>query len=206
MPYKIGLTGGIGSGKSTVAKAFSELGVATFSADTISHELSEKGQPGYLEMLALFGPEILNANGELNRNAIGDIIFKDKALKSQLENSLHPLILQTLHRQADAANTRYCVLDIPLLINTAERERVDRILVVHCKQKERIARIQKRNGWSAEKIAKVMKNQVSEPALIAAADDIVDNNGDITAIKQQVADLHERYLGYANRKRDFNPA
>ncbi len=199
MPYKIGLTGGIGSGKSTVARAFAELGVPTFSADTISHEISAKGQPGYLKIVEFFGPEILDANGELNRRVLGDIIFSDKAKKKSLEKILHPMIMQALHRQADATNAPYCVLDIPLLINTPERERVDRILVVHCGQEQRIARIQKRNGWSTEKIARVMKNQVSEQALLEAADDVVDNSGDIETIKEQVADLHKLYLGYANR-------
>jgi len=206
MPYKIGLTGGIGSGKSTVAQAFTELGVPTFSADTISHELSAKDQPGYLKIVELFGAEILETNGELNRRALGDIIFSDKAQKLQLEKILHPMIMQALHHQADAANTPYCVLDIPLLINTAERERVDRILVVHCEQGQRIARIQKRNDWSTEKIARVMKNQVTEQALLEAADDIVDNNGDIKTLKEQVADLHKLYLVYAGGKRDFSPA
>ncbi len=200
MPYKIGLTGGIGSGKSTVARAFSELGVATFSADTISHELSAKGQPGYLKIVALFGSEILETNGELNRRALGDIIFSDKAKKLQLESILHPMIMQALHHKADTTNGPYCVLDIPLLVSTAERERVDRILVVHCERENRVARVQKRNGWSTEKIARVMKNQVPEQALLEAADEVVDNNGDIKALKDQVAGLHKLYLDCANRR------
>ena len=197
MPYKIGLTGGIGSGKSTVAEAFSGLGVPTFSADAISHELSQEGQPGYLKIVELFGPEILDANGVLDRGALGNIVFNDKALKSQLENILHPMILQSLHQQADATNSPYCVLDIPLLINTAERERVDRVLVVHSDKEKRIARIQNRSGWPLEKIEAVMNNQLSDRELMQAADDVVDNSGDIGAITEQVARLHLKYLALA---------
>lgn len=197
MPYKIGLTGGIGSGKSTVASAFMDLGIPTFSADTISHELSQKNQAGYLKIVDAFGPTILKTNGELDRHALGDIVFNDENQKSRLENILHPMIMKVLHQYADAEKTLYCVLDIPLLINTAERERVDRILVVHCDRKKRIARIQNRNGWSAEKIGMVMENQVSDQALRDAADDIIDNSGAISSIKEQVASLHPRYLELA---------
>ncbi len=197
MPYKVGLTGGIGSGKSTVANAFSRLGIATFSADVIGHALSENGQPAYHKIVETFGSHILKPDGELDRKALGNIVFSDSAQKSRLEGILHPLIMQVLHQQADAANTAYCVLDIPLLINTAERERVDRILVVQCEQQERIARIQKRNGWSREKINRVMNNQVSEQTLLAAADDVIDNSSDIAAINAQVARLHQKYLVFA---------
>jgi dephospho-CoA kinase len=200
MPYKIGLTGGIGSGKSTVCKAFSELGVPTFSADSISHELSSKNQPAYLKIIETFGSSILKTNGELDRGVLGDIVFNDKVLKTRLENILHPMIRRVLHQRADAAEAPYCVLDIPLLINTAERERVDRVLVVLCDQSRRIARIRKRSSWSEEKIVRVMDNQVSDQALMDAADEVVDNNGDITAIKNQVAGLHEMYLGFARNK------
>jgi dephospho-CoA kinase len=104
------------------------------------------------------------------------------------------MIMQALHQRADVLDTTYCILDIPLLINTAERDRVNRILVVRCEQKERIARIQKRNGWPLEKIEKAMKNQVSDQALLTAADDVLDNDGDIAAIGEQVAELHSVYL------------
>jgi dephospho-CoA kinase len=194
MPYKVGLTGGIGSGKSTVAQAFAALGVPTLSADAIAHELSGKNQPGYLKIVEVFGTDILKPDGELDRKALGDMIFSNRAQKAKLESILHPMIMQALHQQADALDAPYCILDIPLLINTAERERVNRILVVHCEQKERVARIQKRNGWPVEKIDKVMRNQVSDQELLEAADDVLDNDGDIAALREQVADLHRKYL------------
>jgi len=194
MAFKVGLTGGIGSGKSTVTRCFAQLGVATFSADAISHELSRKDAVGYNEIVKAFGNNVLTPDGELDRKALGDIIFSDNARKTQLENILHPMIMRSLHEQADAADTPYCILDIPLLINTAERERVDHVLVVHCDKKQRIERIQQRNGWSLDKINSVMDNQVSDEALVTAADDIVDNSGDISGIQEQLVPLHQFYL------------
>lgn len=197
MPYKIGLTGGIGSGKSTVANAFVELGIPVFDADSIGRELSAKNQPGYLGIVKLFGDKVLAADDELDRAALGDLVFENKSLREKLENILHPLILSAMHQRADAERAPYCVLDIPLLVNTPEATRVNRILVVHCAREKRIERIRTRNRWSNEKIARVMDSQVSEQELIAAADDIVDNSGTPEAIAPQVEQLHLKYLQLA---------
>ena len=199
MPYKIGLTGGIGSGKSTVARAFEALGVPVFSADAIGHRLSARGEPAYLEIVSAFGTAILDDAGELDRAALGDIVFADERQKKRLEQILHPLILQRMHEQADQETATYCILDIPLLVGTREVERVDRILVVDCKRSTRFERIRQRNGWRDEKIERVMQNQVSDASLVEAADDIVDNNGEIDAIAPQVAALHQKYLELAER-------
>lgn len=200
MPYKIGLTGGIGSGKSTVADAFAELDVPTFSADTIGHALSAKHQPAYQKIVELFGQKVLTRDGELDRAMLGNLVFQDKMLKTKLETILHPLILASMHHAADAESAPYCVLDIPLLVNTEEVRRVDRVLVIHCDRKKRIERIRKRNGWSDEKIAKVMDSQASEQDLKAAADDVVDNNGSLEDIKIQVLTLHKKFLVLAASK------
>jgi len=194
MPYKVGLTGGIGSGKSTVTQAFADLDVPTFSADAIGHALSRKGQAAYAEIIRAFGPGILQADGELDRGALGDIVFNDKAQKTRLERILHPIIMQAMHQQADATSAPYCILDIPLLINSAERKRVDRVLVVDCDRETRIARIQARNGWSEEKIHRVMHSQPGSRKLLEAADEVLDNNGTLANIATQVAALHRRYL------------
>ncbi len=197
MPYKIGLTGGIGSGKSTVAGAFVELGVPVFSADAIGHRLSANGEPGHREIVSAFGPEILDESGELDRAALGDIVFGDEKQRKKLEGILHPLILQNMHQQADAESAPYCVLDIPLLVGTDEVRCVNRILVVDCRRSTRFERIRKRSGWSDDKIERVMQNQVSDETLLAAADDIVDNNGGLDAIAPQVQALHRKYLALA---------
>ena len=170
MSYKVGLTGGIGSGKSTVANAFSNLGVTVFSADAISHALTQKGESAYLEIIKQFGTGILLQNGELDRAQLGDIIFNDNALKSRLEGILHPLIMQTMHRKADASQAPYIVLDIPLLIDSPEQSQVDRILVVDCEMNTRIERIKQRNGWSEKKIKAVMSAQTSALALLKDPD------------------------------------
>ena len=197
MIYKVGLTGGIGSGKSTVADLFSKLDVPVYSADQISHELSQKNAVAYQAIIATFGKDILQTNGEIDRQALGDIVFSDKALKIQLESILHPLILKTMHQRADAADFPYCILDIPLLINTAERDNVNRILVVHCARNIRIERIRKRNGWPLKKIKAVMANQISDQTLISAADDLIDNNHTVESLLPQVKKLHKRYLKLA---------
>lgn len=200
MSYKIGLTGGIGSGKSTVASAFSNLGVTVLSADEISHELTEKSGIAYLEIVKQFGSEVLLADGELNRARLGDIVFNDSGLRARLEGVLHPLIMQTMHQRADATKTPYVVLDIPLLIGTQEQSRVDHILVVDCDRTTRVERIKKRNGWSEEKIEAVMSAQTSEQALLDAADDVIDNNTNFSAVESQVAKLHLKYRELSVKK------
>ncbi len=197
MIYKVGLTGGIGSGKSTVANCFNELGVPIYNADQIGHELSQKHAEGYRAITETFGADILLTNGEIDRKALGDIVFNNKGLKTKLEAILHPLILHTMHQRAEAATFPYCIFDIPLLINTAEQDNVDRILVVKCAQKTRIKRIRKRSDWSNEKIKSVMADQPSEQVLIIEADDLIDNNHTIEALKPQVKKLHQQYLDLA---------
>lgn len=197
MTFKIGLTGGIGSGKSSVASAFANLGVPIFCADDISHELSRKGEPAYLQIVEQFGLKILLDSGELNRACLGDLVFNDNTLKSQLEGILHPLIMQAMHEKADATSAPYVVLDIPLLIGTPEQSWVDRILVVDCERNRRTKRVMKRNGWSVGKIEAIMSMQASEKALLYAADDIIDNNAGFNEIEMQVTKLHLRYLGYS---------
>lgn len=194
MIYKVGITGGIGCGKSTVCSVFEQLGIPSFSADAISHELSHSSGAAFELIVAAFSVEILNSDGEINRNKLGDIIFQDPLKKAQLENILHPQILFTLHARAQMSQAPYCVLDIPLLINTAEREKVDRILLVDCKQSTRKERIIKRSNWSTTKIQNVMQSQPSDYELQAAADDVIDNNHKLDKLMPQVKTLHAHYL------------
>lgn len=199
IPYKVGLTGGIGSGKSTVAGLFSKQGVPTFSADQISRELCQPKNAAYSQIVETFGLTILNKDGTLDRGALGDLIFKDPDKRKLLEHILHPMILQTMHQRADAVSFPYCVLDIPLLLNSAERERVDTILVVHCDREKRVQRIKKRSAWSDQKISRVMANQVSDEDLKAAANDWIDNSGKIDDIGPRVKALHAQYCSRATR-------
>jgi dephospho-CoA kinase len=194
IPFKVGLTGGIGSGKSTVARLFADSGVPTFSADAISHQLCEPGQAGYLEIVKSFGSSILNKDGTINRPALGDQVFNDNTLRAQLEHILHPMIKQTMHQRADAIDYPYCILDIPLLINSAERDRVNRVLVVHCERAIRLQRVKQRSAWSEEKIARVMASQPDDEAFKVAADDWLDNSGKIEDMAQRISKLHAQYL------------
>lgn len=197
MIYKIGLTGTIGSGKTTVSTLFSELGVAVFSADKIARQLSLKDQPAYLAILHEFGEHILDVQGQINREQLGNIVFKNSDLKAKLENILHPMIMRKLHQSAEAQDSAYCILDIPLLVNTVEQDKVDRILVIKSKLTTRIERIKQRNGWSDEKIALVMNAQASEQALLNAADDVLENEGEISNLMPKVKNLHQSYLKLA---------
>jgi len=192
--FKVGLTGGIGSGKTTVAAAFSELGVPTFSADAIGHELSQPGEAGYEEIVNAFGTGILNEDRSLNRTRLGDIVFNDPALKAQLENILHPLIMQRMHQRADACQAPYCILDIPLLVQTPEQDKVSRILVVTCDHDTRVARIKSRNHWPEDKIAAVIAAQLPQSVLIQSADDVILNDGTIKALTREVGSLHRYYI------------
>ncbi len=193
MPYKIGLTGGIGSGKSTATNAFKKLGVLCLSADTIGHELCAQGEPAYVEIVKLFGKDVLVADGALDRAAIGAIVFNNSLMKQRLENILHPRIMRRMHQLADDYTGPYCVLDIPLLINTNQQDSVDRILVVCCKLEIRIQRIKLRNGWNDKKIEAVMAAQQPQEVLIEAADDLIYNNGSLEEIDTQVSQLHLKY-------------
>lgn len=194
MTWKVGLTGGIGSGKTSLAQAFIAQGVPVFSADTISHELSQQGQAAYLKIVEHFGDAILRKDGEIDRAVLGNIVFNNSAQKYRLESILHPMIRERLHQAADAVDTPYCILDIPLLVNNrAELARVNRILVVTCETETRIARIKKRSQWSLEKIEAVIRQQLNDKTLIRAANDVLDNNGTIAELDAQVVALHHRY-------------
>jgi len=199
--FKVGLTGGIGSGKTTVATAFSDLGVPTFSADVIGYELSQPGEAGHKKIVSAFGHDILNEDQSLNRAKLGDIIFNDHALKAQLENILHPLIMERMHQCADACQAPYCILDIPLLIQTPEQDKVSRILVVACDHDTRVARIKSRNHWSEDKIAAVIAAQLPQSVLIDAADDVMFNDSDIVALALKVETLHVRYTRLLQKTR-----
>ncbi len=197
MVFKVGVTGGIGSGKSSVAAKFAELDVPTFSSDALARELCQPDQAPYKQIVAHFGQDILNTDQTLNRSALGDIVFNDNTQLKQLEAILHPAIFELMHCRADVCDAPYCILDIPLLIGTAEQKAVQRILVVHTDLAIRKQRIATRNGWSEEKIQSVIDAQRSEAELLAAAHDVIENNTALDDLNAPVATLHKRYIELA---------
>lgn len=191
----IGLTGGIASGKSTVASYFQALGITVINSDQIAKELTRVGMPALQQIVSHFGPEILNPTQELNRRLLRERIMADEAARLWLEQLLHPLILKELQARAKQVHTAYCVLEIPLLVETGPYPFIDRILVVDVEEATQLARLQTRDHLSLALAQQTLANQAQRAARLAAADDVLENQGDLARLKQAVAKLHEKYLG-----------
>jgi dephospho-CoA kinase len=191
---KIGLTGGIGCGKSTVARLFAELGVPVIDADQIAHQLVEKGEPALSEIIKAFGPDLLTEDGSLNRNYLKNLIFTDNRKKQNLEAILHPLIYASIQLATKKLSAPYCIICIPLLIETNKTDSVDRILVVDCPIETQIVRVRSRDQLSEEKIQAIIANQVSRAFRISKADDILDNSEIEYGLAESVKKLHNLYL------------
>ena len=191
---KVGLTGGIGCGKSTVSRLFSKLGVPIIDADEISHQLVQAGQPALQTIKNTFGSEVLLENGELNRAYLKKNIFENSATKQQLETILHPLVFQEISRQLHSFRAAYCIVSIPLLFETHAESLVNRILVVNCDVETQIERVKQRDDLSLERIQAIMATQVSSAFRQNHADDILDNSKNNTVLAEQVKKLHNFYL------------
>jgi dephospho-CoA kinase len=202
MPYTIGLTGGIGSGKSSVAELFSALGVAVIDADSIAHALSATGGAAITPIRATFGNGFISADGALDRVKMRDLAFAEPAAKKRLEAILHPLIRAESDRLAAAATTLYVVLMIPLLVESGGgvppgRDRYRRIAVVDCPAQTQVTRVMARSKLPEAQVRAIMAAQASREQRLAAADDVIDNAGPPHALAPQVGRLHERYLELA---------
>jgi dephospho-CoA kinase len=194
----VGLTGGIGSGKSAAADAFAELGADVVDTDAIARELTEKGGAALAHVEKLFGPEFLDEGGAMNRKKVRDLVFADPAAKRSLEALLHPMIREESGRRIAAARGPYAIHVVPLLIESPDyRSRVDRVLVVDCPEETQVARVRARSGLSEEEVRAIMRTQVSRAERLAAADDVIDNRGSRDALRKQVAALHQKYLQFA---------
>ena len=198
---RIGLTGGIASGKSTVAHRFMELGVPVIDADAAARAVVAPGTPGLVAVIERFGPSVLAENGELDRRALRDLVFTDPDSRRDLEAILHPLIRADMEQSAELAVGPYVVMDIPLLIEGGSRDRVDRILVVDVEEAVQLQRVMARDGCTLEQARAILASQASRAARLAAADDVLPNTGTVTDLRQAVDHLHERYLRLAEAQR-----
>ena len=197
-PLRIGLTGGIASGKSTVTQRFGELGVPVIDADVASRSVVEPGKPGLAQVVARFGTGVLDADGQLDRSALRNLIFKDSSLRQALDAILHPLIRVEMEREAVQSEGVYVVMAIPLLVEGGSaRKRVDRVLVVDADETLQIRRLQARDGSSVEQARAILASQASRAARLAAADDVLLNTGTVAELRQGVDRLHEQYLQLA---------
>ena len=197
---RVGLTGGIGSGKSEVARHFAALGVPIADADVAAHAVTAKGQPGYAAVIAAFGERAVAADGNLDRAWLRATVFGDARARERLESILHPLVRARLDEEVAAWRGAYGLLVVPLLLERGgARSRVDRVLVVDCPEDEQVRRVRARSGLSADEVRAIMATQLSREARLAQADDVIDNGGSREALAPQVARLHAMYSDLAAR-------
>jgi dephospho-CoA kinase len=199
--YRVGLTGGIASGKSTAAKFFGALGVPILDSDQIARDVVEPGQPPLERLVERFGAGILTPDGHLDRPALRDIVFSDPRARADLEALTHPAIGAAMEARSAAAGGPYQVLVIPLLVEKNLASHVDRVLVVDCDPELQMRRLRDRDGSSPEQAQAILRAQAPRAARLKAADDVITNEADMSAVQNQVAALHERYLELATQAR-----
>lgn len=193
----IGLTGGIGSGKSTVSALFARLGVPVLDTDLIARQLVEPGQPALEEIHTRFGPQVLTPDGRLDRAALRERVFADPEQRGALEGILHPRIRAAVREAREGLSAPYCVVVIPLLFESGQRELVDRILVVDVPEAEQVRRTRARDGLSEATVRAIMAAQVPRAVRLEGADEVISNDGDEAALEARVHELHRRYLRLA---------
>jgi dephospho-CoA kinase len=195
---KVGLTGGIGCGKSTVTTLFKQLNVPVLDADEIARQVVAVGQPALLLIQQSFGSDSVNADGSLNRDFIREQVFTDPEQKKKLEAIIHPLVYQTIQADLATLNAPYCILSIPLLFEVNRADFVDRVLVIDCPVATQIERVQKRDNLSPERVQSIIDSQVSRAFRLAHAEDIIDNTQSNAELAQQVEKLHNLYLSLSS--------
>jgi len=191
---KIGLTGGIGCGKTTVSKLFEQLNIEVIDADIIAHHLVEIGQPALKEIELAFGNDLLNVDGSLNRKKLGQIIFSDNQQKQKLEAILHPLIHAAIQTALKSIDSAYCIISIPLLFETNMTDLVDRILVIDCPEHIQIERVLKRDAMPLAQIQAIIDSQVSRTFRRSHADDLIDSSIANDKLAESVKKLHNSFI------------
>lgn len=196
----IGLTGGIGSGKSTVADLFAKLGIEIIDTDQLAREVVNPGTAALQKITEHFGPEILTRQKELDRKRLREIVFQAPEQRQWLEKLLHPLIRHAMQVRALHAKSPYCIAVVPLLVETKPNDLISRILVVDAPEHLQLARAMQRDGMSLEQAAAILQSQAGRAQRAAAANDIIYNDKDIANLEQQVLKLHQNYLELADQK------
>ncbi|MBO0407635.1 dephospho-CoA kinase [Aeromonas hydrophila] len=199
--YVVAITGGIGSGKTTVANQFAELGIEVVDADVIAREVVEPSTPALAAIAAHFGSAVITPDGQLDRRRLRERVFTDPPAKSWLNALLHPLIRTEMQRQCAAARSPYCLLVVPLLVENRLTALANRVLVIDVDEATQIERTCRRDGVSHEQAQAILAAQASRAERLAAADDVLDNqNGTPEAIKSRILALHETYLAFASQQ------
>jgi dephospho-CoA kinase len=200
MPFCVGLTGGIGCGKSSAAQLFQALGAGVVDVDDISHALTKPAGAGIPEIIRQFGPDFVKADGSLDRARMRELVFKDPQAKNRLEAILHPLIGTQAREQVAHARQPYVVLVVPLLLERGTyQDLVQRIAVVDCSEQTQIERTMRRSNLHESAVRAIMAAQISRADRLAKADDVLNNDGSEETLRQQVEALHQRYLGLSQK-------
>jgi dephospho-CoA kinase len=194
---RIGLTGGIGSGKSAVASLLMTRGIPIIDTDEIAHRLTKPGQPAFDEIVRNFGQDILDANRRIDRDKLRERVFENAGERQRLEAILHPRIREMVREKLEALHAPYCILVVPLLIESGFIDLVDRVLVVDASEGVQIQRTVARSGLTEAEIRKIMAAQASRAQRLQKADDVIDNNGDRKHLETEVERLHQWYLSLA---------
>ena len=199
-PFRVALTGGIGSGKSTVSALFGEQGVTIIDADDVSHELTAPQGAALPEIAAAFGDHLIDNDGRLDRATLRALVFNDPAARKHLEAILHPRIRAEMQRRLAQAPGAYAMLAIPLLFETGQSALAERVLVVDIPEALQIERVQTRSGLDEAQIRRIIASQVRRNERLARADDVIDNSGSADDLKPQVECLHRQYLQLASKE------
>jgi len=200
--YRIGLTGGIASGKSTVANLFAALGVTIVDTDLLAREVVAPGSALLPRIAGHFGADVLQKDGSLDRAALRSRVFENPAERQWLERLTHPAIRELTDKRCESATSDYVIVAIPLLVETAGAERFDRVLVVDCSPEIQFARLQARDGASRAEAERMLAAQATREQRLAVADDVITNDGDLAALREQVEKLHRQYLKLASAQSD----
>lgn len=200
MTYFVGLTGGIGSGKSTVASIFAEFGVPVIDTDAISHQLTQTGGTAIPAIRATLGEDYIDATGALDRAKMRQLVFSDASAKQRLEKILHPLILSETRSQAESGSAPYALLVIPLLFETIDYQGwLNHTLTVDCSEETQMSRATSRSGLAEQAVRAIMTQQLTRAQRLELADDAISNDGTLTELRRQISPLHQRYMNLAKR-------
>jgi dephospho-CoA kinase len=198
MSFVVGLTGGIGSGKSAAAAEFERLGAAVVDTDAIAHEITQAGGAAIPELERMFGRDAMTKDGALDRDKMRARVFADPAAKKALEALLHPMIREESRRLIAGAHGPYVIHVVPLLVESPDyRSRVDRVLVIDAPEALQVERVRSRSGLPEAQVRAILAAQATRAERLAAADDVIENRGTIEALREQVAALHRKYLEYS---------
>ena len=193
-PLRIGLTGGIASGKSTIASFFADLGVPVIDTDVIAREVVAKGAPALDEIRTEFGDEVFDVDGMLDRKRMRNLVFSDDSKRRQLEGVLHPRIREAALNQAEAVTDPYMIIVVPLLVESPMKEFMDRVLVVDCSEEVQLSRLLARDTENDEQARRIIAAQASRNERLAIADDVVLNDAGLDQTRTRIEALHKKYL------------